>query len=209
MKKRARVHTTKKRSAGIPQASRTQRRGNLHWLIASTVCVAAFICLIGVASAASGAGNSQGQAAKDQGLQQLINAGKAHIAPKAGGHSQAQTVQSAPVRQAGITNMRQGPFPASVFTTRNFWQGPVGDDWVLAYAGAKTNQDGTVGPGGLTLYTETANTRGGFDLHLLGIFLVPNATTALTITAAPGTILQLSSESGAHLVFDLVTHQFQ
>lgn len=208
MKKRARVHTPRKSRAGRLQVARIQRRGNLRWLIASAVCIAAFICLIGVASAASG-GNSQSQVTKDQSLQQLINAGKAHVAPKAGIHHQVSTVRSAPERQAGITNMRQGPFPASVFTTRNFWQGPVGNDWVLAYAGAQTRSDGTIGPGGLMLYTETANTQGGFDLHLLGTFLAPGGTTALTITAVDGTTLQLSSESGAHLAFDLVTHQFQ
>lgn len=208
MKKRAHKHAQGKRRTSRSQASRTQRRGNLRWLIASTVCVAAFICLVGVASAASGV-NSPGQAAKNQSLQQLINTGKAHIAPKAGIHHQAQTARLTPARQAGITNMRQGPFPASVFTTRNFWQGPVGNDWVLAYAGAKTRSDGTVGPGGLTLYTEMANTQGGFDLRPLGTFLAPNGTAALTITAVDGTILQLSSESGSHLAFDLVTHQFQ
>ncbi|MEO7020382.1 MAG: hypothetical protein ABI234_09560 [Ktedonobacteraceae bacterium] len=210
MKKRARVHshTYNANRPRLQPAPQMHKRGNFRWLIISAICIAAFVCLIGVASAASASSGAATQAAKDQKLQRLIDAGKTHIAAKTGIHNQAQVAQPAPDRRAGIINMHQGPFLTSTFTVRNFWQGQVGNDWVLVYSGAKTKSDGKAGSGGLVLYTETANAQGGFDLHPLGTFLAPNGTTALTIAAANGNRLQLSSASGANLTFDLVTHQF-
>jgi hypothetical protein len=126
----------------------------------------------------------------------------------AGGLDQ-QAVQPAPTRQAGIVNMQQGPFLSSVFTVRNFWQGPVGSDWVLAYAGAKPSADSTASQGGIVLYTETVNQAGGFDMHPLGTFLAPAGSPALTITAVQGNLLTVRSEAGRTLSFNLQTHQFQ
>jgi hypothetical protein len=39
--------------------------------------------------------------------------------------------------------------PARAFAVDNSWHGPVGSDWVLAYAGTKANADGTAGVGGI------------------------------------------------------------
>lgn len=47
--------------------------------------------------------------------------------------------------QAGIINAPQTPFSPAVFQVRNAWQGLVGSEWVIAYAGAQTNPDGTLG----------------------------------------------------------------
>jgi hypothetical protein len=105
--------------------------------------------------------------------------------------------------------VQQGPFLSSIFTVRNSWQGPIGSNWVLAYAGAKPNADGTVDQGGIALYTETANAAGGFDLHPLGTFLAPSDNPALTITAVQGNLITVRSENGHTLTFNLQTHQFQ
>lgn len=116
--------------------------------------------------------------------------------------------QTPTVRQAGIIDTHQGPFPAAQFTVRNFWQGLVGKDWELVYAGAKVNSDGSMGPGALVLYNETINHLGGFDLKVIGTYPAPNATTALTITAVNGNIMQLSTDTGNVLIFNLQTDQY-
>jgi hypothetical protein len=206
MKQRAHVHSLT-HSVKRAQMQQAQARSNLRWIIISAICASALICLIGIASATSASNKSATQAAKSRTLQRLINAGTAPIGAKTNNSNQA-LAQPVPIRQAGIANMHQGPFLTRIFTVRNFWQGPVGNDWVLAYSGAKTLSSGYAGLGGIVLYTETSNAHGGFDLHPVGTFLAHDGTTALTITEVDGNLLQLSSENGPTLTFDLVTHQF-
>ena len=208
MKKRVRAYH-KQFSTARPRPQQMRSRSTIRWVLVPAVCIATFIFVLGIASAAQNSGGPPlTLAQKEQGIQQLLNAGRAHLRPKP-----AEPViplsQPAPQRQAGIVDMHQGPFPPSVFTVRNFWQGPVGSSWVLDYAGAKTNLDGTAGQGGCVLYTETTNTLGGFDIHPLGTFLAPAGTTALTITAADGNLLRLRTATGTKLTFNLQTHQFQ
>jgi|GraSoi2013_100cm_1033763.scaffolds.fasta_scaffold109242_1 hypothetical protein len=166
---------------------------SMKWIIITAFCVALTVFLVALANAVQTSGGSSAAIQKQR---QLAHSGSPDL-----------QVQPAPTRQAGIIDMHQGPFLSSVFTVRNFWQGPVGSDWVLAYAGAKPNADGTAGQGGIVLYTETINQQGGFDLHPLGTFLAPNST-ALTTTAANGNLLTLRSTSGQVLTFDLSTHQY-
>lgn len=208
MKKRAQRYDTPKHHTTRAQQSTRRNTSSLRWIIISAMCLSALICLIGVANAASASSGSATQAAKDQTLQRLLDIGKTHIGAKTGDHQQAAFSQPAPVRQAGIVNMHQGPFLTSTFTVRNVWQGPVGNDWVLAYSGATLTSNGESALGGIVLYTETINAQGGFDMHPLGTFLAPAGTTALTITQVNGTLLQVQSDSGTHLTFDLVAHQF-
>lgn len=94
------------------------------------------------------------------------------------------------------------------FTVRNFWQGPVGSNWELVYAGAKVNPDSSAGPGALRLYTEVANADGGFDIHYLGTYVVPNSSGALTIIAVNGYIMQLHTDAGRQLTFNLQNNQY-
>lgn len=185
MKKQTRIHNAHSSAA---RSRRTQRRSRLSmkWMIVPAFCIAVFFGLVAIAIAVRTSGGSS-----------------------AGGQDQQQAIQPAPTRQAGIVNMQQGPFLPSVFTVRNFWQGPVGSDWVLAYAGAKPNADGTAGQGGIVLYTETVNQSGGFDMHPLGTFLAPAGCPALTITAIEGNLMTVRSISGRTLTFNLQTHQFQ
>jgi hypothetical protein len=164
-------------------------------MLITAFCIALTVCLVAFASAAQASG---GSSAGRQKQQQLAQTGRP-----------ALPVQPAPTRQAGIVDLQQGPFLSSVFTVRNFWQGPVGSAWVLAYAGAQPKADGTAGQGGIVLYSETVNAVGGFDLHPLGTFLVPSASPALSITAVQGNLMIVRSENGPPLTFNLQTHQFQ
>jgi hypothetical protein len=194
---------------------RQQRRSHssIKWIIVSIFCLATCFCLLGVASAAQSSGGPDvalAQKQKQQILLQQIGNRPAHPQPKkVDPNAHAPAVQPAPARQAGISNAGQGPFSPAVFTMRNSWQGPVGKDWVFAYAGAKTRVDGTPGQGSIVLYTQTANAFGGYDFHPLGIFVAPSGTTALTIIEVNGTWAKVHSDTGQTLIFNLLTHQFQ
>lgn len=131
---------------------------------------------------------------------------QAHARPKPTPH--APPLQPAPTRQAGIANMHQGPFPASQFVVRNFWQGPVGSEWYLVYAGARVNPNGSAGQGALVLYTEKPTSDGGFDINSIGTYPAPHGDRALTITAVNGHSMQLRTDTGSTLVFDLQTKQY-
>jgi hypothetical protein len=209
MKKRPRVYY-KEFSTARSRAPQKRSHSSIRWLFITACCSIAFVCMLGIANAASsGSGGASTLAQKMQGPQQLLKDGRAHPHAKPTNQNQAPAVQPAPARQEGIADLGQGPFPHSAFAVDNFWQGPVDSDWVLAYAGAKSNADGTAGVGGIVLYTETVNNLGGFDLHPLGTFLAPNGTSALTITARQGNLLLLHSKVGQQLAFNLVSHQFQ
>jgi hypothetical protein len=107
-------------------------------------------------------------------------------------------------RQAGISNAPQTPFSPAIFKARNAWQGPVGSVWIIAYAGAQTNLDGTTGRGGLVIYTV-----GDFALAYVGTFLAPPGTTALTIIQVRGDQLRVQAASGRTLTFHLQSQQYQ
>lgn len=154
---------------------------------------------------------SDTSAAKEQILEQQeqeMATARAHPRPKSLSHANAPSPQAAPQRQAGIVGMHQGPFPASRFTVRNFWQGPVGSSWELVYSGARKNADGSLGPGALRVYTETPDTAGGFKIDAVGMFVAPGNQSALTITSYNGTILQLQTDAGKTLSFNLLTNQY-
>lgn len=208
MKKGRRVDRKSFSTAG-PRPQQGRSRSTIRGLLIAAFCFTVFIGVLGIASAAQNNSGPLTLAQKMQAYQQRIKNARAHPRPKPSNQNQAPPVQPAPTRQAGILDMGQGPFPQSSFTVHNFWQGPVGSDWVLAYAGAKTNPDGTPGVGGIVLYTETINNQGGFDLHPLGTLLAPKGTTELVITAQQGNLLLLRSVTGQQLAFNLISHQFQ
>lgn len=143
-------------------------------------------------------------AQKQQALQQQIDAGRAHSQPETGPTMPVPTDQPTQPPQAGIINAPQTPFSPAVFQARNAWQGLVGSEWVIAYAGAQTNPDGTLGRGGLMLYRV-----GDFALEYVGTFLAPAGTTALTIIQEQGDLLQLEAGSGQMMTFNLQSHQYQ
>lgn len=208
MKKGRHVDRESFSTAG-PRPQQGRSRSTIRGLLIAAFCFTVFIGVLGIASAAQHNSGPLTLAQKMQAYQQRLKNARAHPRPKPSTQNQAPPVQPAPTRQAGILPLGQGPFPNSSFTVHNFWQGPVGSDWVLAYAGAKTNPDGTPGVGGIVLYTETINNQGGFDLHPLGTLLAPKGTTALVITAQQGNLLLLRSVTGQQLAFNLISHQFQ
>jgi hypothetical protein len=104
--------------------------------------------------------------------------------------------------------MHQGPFPASQFSVENFWQGPVGPNWELVYAGTKMNPNGNGGLGAIAVYTEAVNTLGGFNITHVGTYSVSNGTRSLTIASVHGNIMQLLTNAGNILLFDLQTEKY-
>lgn len=188
----------------------TPLRNPLQWLILPAVCFGVLLLGAGVMSAhATPTPTTSPLAAhKQQVLQQQHNAGMAHRGSKTGAAAHGPAVQPSPARQAGISNVGQGPFSPAVFTMRNSWQGPVGKDWMFAYAGAKPNAGHASELGSIALYTQTVNAYGGFDFHPVGTFSAPTGTTPLTIVSVKGTLLQLHSDTGQTLTFNLQTHQF-
>ncbi|WIG58632.1 MAG: hypothetical protein OJF49_001378 [Ktedonobacterales bacterium] len=111
--------------------------------------------------------------------------------------------QPTPTFQAGIVDTHEGPFPACDLTVRNAWQGQVSGVWELVYAGVVYSDKAmcTGGQGGLRIYNRVSTAS-------LGTFLAPAGTSALTITAVNGVVMQLRSDTGQILTFNLQTHQY-
>jgi hypothetical protein len=196
----------------VKQRSRRRIGNTMVWL----VVIGVLTLTVGVGTALATEGGTAGwPAAKAQWQQQeqaRMAEARLHAPPKPSSPQSAGPAHTPdPERHAGIDNdMHQGPFPAMEFAVRNFWQGPVGPNWVLVYAGAKLDVvDGRTRQGALRLYSATRNAYGVFEERPLGTFLAPSGTGDLTITAANGGVLQLRTASGATLSFDLTTHQYQ
>jgi hypothetical protein len=210
MKKRARVPHFRSGAKNSRLPQKLPRGGSMKWLIVAAICFVACFGVIALTNAAQANSTTPANLRKQQAVQQFLQTGgSTGSGAQTGNQVPPPTAQPEPTRQAGISNVRQGPFSTSIFTVRNFWQGPVGNTWLLAYAGARTNPDGTLGQGGIMLYQEISNHAGGFTLQRVGMFLATRPCTALTITAAQGELLTLRSASGASLTFNLQTHQFQ
>jgi len=114
-----------------------------------------------------------------------------------------------PTLVAGIDNkVAQGPFSAAEFVIRNEWIGPVGSRWFAVYAGAAKNMagDGSIGPAAPRIYTMTAT---GDGLMYPNMFPAPTSSRPITIVAVDGDIMQLRTESGQSLTFNLTTLQYQ
>jgi hypothetical protein len=200
MSKRTRIRTHKRAPA---------IQGNRLGLFVAVTAMVLFSALVVGHAAQASAGTPPLPAAKAQieaQEQQQIAAAQVHAPAKVA--AQAPAAQAAPARQAGIVDMHQGPFAATVFTVRNFWQGPVGANWLLVYAGATRNPDGSTGAGAVRVYTESATSTGDYALHLLGTYAAPRGGP-LTITAVSGNLMTLRAATGATLVFNLATTSYR
>lgn len=104
-----------------------------------------------------------------------------------------------PTLTAGVfAHPGQTPFAADVFSAHSLYQGQVGSQWLYVYAGETwTNYVTRQGHGGLRVYNS--------DKHLLGVYAAPAAAQWLTIASAHGSVLTLTSDSGATLTFNLAT----
>lgn len=99
----------------------------------------------------------------------------------------------------GITDENQGPFSNSDFSIDDVYRGQVNGHWVVIYAGTAWTTFPTEGVGALRVYDLDA----GF-----GIFDAPDGSGDLKITAVSGTTLQIVSNKGTQLTFDMVTNTF-
>lgn len=98
---------------------------------------------------------------------------------------------------AGITDESQGPFSNSDFSIYDVYRGPVNGRWVVIYAGTSWINFPKDGLGALRVYTID----GGFT----GTFDAPDGSGDLNITGVSGTMLQITSDKGTHLTFDMAT----
>lgn len=145
-----------------------------------------------------------------QRMNQEVAAARANPRPKSSVPAFQPVTQQPDPRQAGIdTTMHQGPFSVTEFTVRDSWQGPVGADWVLVYAGATTGIAGPAGQGALRLYSEPTDAYGAYHLVPLGTYQAPAGDAALTVAGANGSVLSLRTDSGSTLSFNLQTHHYQ
>ncbi len=200
--------------AMVRERSKRRTGGKVTWLAA--IAILALVASAGVAFAVAGPGETAGwPAAKAQAWQQgkaEMAAARAHPRPKpANPQAEAPPHRPDPTPLAGIQNdMHEGPFSLTEFRVLNFWQGPVGADWILVYAGARRGPVGsTAQQGAIRLYSEPRDVNGDVQLIEIGTYLAPSAVSTLTITAVKGTVMELHSDGGAVLSFDLRTHQFR
>ena len=97
----------------------------------------------------------------------------------------------------GITDEHQGPFSNSDFSIDDVYRGHVNGQWVIIYAGTAWINFPTKGGGALKIY----NLYGGFS----GLLDTPDSSDNLNITGVSGTTLQITSDKGTHLTFDMAT----
>lgn len=100
----------------------------------------------------------------------------------------------------GITDENQGPFSNSDFSIDDVYRGQVNGHWVVIYAGTAWTNFPTEGVGALRVYN--------LDVGYAGVFDTPDGSSDLKITAVSGTTLQIVSNKGTHLTFDMVTDTF-
>src|SRR5262245_47510375 len=107
------------------------------WIVAAAV-ITVFLG-VGTAIATSPAqGLPSEKAALWNRIQQEIIDARAHAPPKPNPSSVVLLTHAPyPTRVAGIYETHQGPFSNINFRLNNMWEGPVGADWVQAYAGAE------------------------------------------------------------------------
>jgi hypothetical protein len=193
---------------GEPGQSR--RRLRSIWLAGVTVgllggTAGLLVAFTGTASGSAGPAYSGGKLARITAEQNMLAKEQAEHPVKpsySAGQSAAVAAGNQPAQQrsAGITNIRQGPFSPATFEVQDMYQGQADGTWVLVYAGATSNATGA-----LSLYAEP---QVGGPMTALGTFAAPAGTGPLTVTAASGSLLTLSTSQGQRLTFNLATHQY-
>jgi hypothetical protein len=140
----------------------------------------------------------------DAQVQQALATARRHPRPKTAPAARP-VPQPPPVRPVGIVEMRQGPFPATDFAVKNLWRGQVGTSWLLVYAGTERGRAGAPDRAAIRVFAETP------DLHttLIGTFPVKNEAQAVRVARASGNIVELQTEGGSKVSFDLLTRQFK
>jgi hypothetical protein len=108
--------------------------------------------------------------------------------------------------KAGISQSQQAPFATSVFAVRNSYQGPVGRQWLQAFAGGPRGPStGEPSSGALRVYSGSS---GQGPLQRIGDFPAPKGFGPLRIDSISGTRLLLTDDTGRRIAFDLGTRHF-
>jgi hypothetical protein len=107
---------------------------------------------------------------------------------------------------SGIISRFNPPLPGQTAIFTNAWQDEVDDIWASAYAGAYTQN----GEQGLIYVLRWQSWEGGILTDPLpgGLFVSPVQGGALTITAYNGGVLNLETEDGQTLFFDVRSLEF-
>jgi hypothetical protein len=135
------------------------------------------------------------------------DAARQNPAPKNAGY--APTPQLQPPRVSSIIVMHESPMPAMSLTVNDMWQGPVGDIWVLAYAGAYHDVNAGTETPAVVLYSEPVDPNApDQSLQFLGVYPAPRSEATVTITGANGDVLQLTGDGGQSLAFDAATRTY-
>ncbi len=116
-----------------------------------------------------------------------------------------------PLPPAGVTNpAAQGILPSIKYPAKDFWAGPVGSDYIQAWAGGiSANADAVPNTAAVWLFAYVKNASGcGWDTNELGQYTL-SAYKSLTITAVSGTTMTLKTDNGVVVHFDLVARIFE
>jgi hypothetical protein len=184
-----------------------RHRNFLTWIVVGGL--ATFALAVGAVASLAG-----GMSAKDQFVAQMNQERAAAIAaPRAPKNAAGPAAPSARLfRQSGILDIHQGPVNSSEFLVSNVWQGPVNgsaDTWLVVWAGARVNSDGSSGAPGLIVHRQTPTADGtSVSDETIGTFTAKGASGPLTITAQSGAMLDLRTASGQLVRFDLQTLRF-
>jgi hypothetical protein len=190
----------------------TARRDRRHVLMFGGVLAGAALAIVVAVGSASADSSTPGgmPAAKAA----RLNAELSHRVAKAPqkptvtqGRARAQAKEAAQgsggAMAPGIVNLRQGPFPASVFAGTNMYRTRIGSTWVLAFAGAALDGQGGQ-QAALRVYQQPDHGK----LALVGVFAAKAASGPLTVLSAQAATITLGTADETTVTFDLVTLRY-
>lgn len=209
-------------------AVRRQSQERSTNIIALTVSIAvlSFVFAVG-ASVSSDAANSYQQyrdpmlaagglppakAALLQKEQDAVNAARANASSQSSTQVQAPAMASvAPAPYpTGISDSTDGP-PPTEFLVKNAWHGPGGSHvWLAVFAGGARQHPG------MDMSTQAAvrvmsmnpDPSGPLNLQDVGTFVAPGTASSLTISGVSGNVLNLITDAGKSLTFDVTTDTY-
>ena len=180
-----------------------------RWKVHSTIAICAIVVLVLATSVATAAGAERllPKPGGDAQVQQALAAARAHTRPKtqAGAAAARPKPQPLPTRKAGVLDMRQGPFSATDFAVQNFWRGQLGASWLLVYAGTRRSPEGAPDQAAIRVYSESPDLR----LTLIGTFPLNDGSKAARVSGSNGSMVELQTDGGRKISFDLNARQFK
>jgi hypothetical protein len=178
--------------------------------------IVALIVVVGVGAALAGQGPGELPPAKATAAaveRQALATAQANRQPKEGfGYTPVPTPESYPRPASGILNAHDGPASWTEFQQRNVWQGPVAnsDRWLQVNAGILVNPDGSLGQAAVILQTMIPDPKdGNYQYTIVGTVTAPTHSGALKIIAENAGVLQLQTDGGETVYFDLQARSFR